>query len=184
MSEKKRLILTIIAVIILGIVTGLFLGGGLLPSQAADQLYEERRTQSTTAKSAGHSHDDIPLHEHKTTTVVTITETTPHGFIHDFAAVMVSGTPQTVAPASARAANDIWVNNKEFLPQTTTVSVGTVVTWTNKNPEEHTVTSEDGSFNLRLAARGSTINYTFTVPGTFEYYCEPHREMTGKIIVK
>lgn len=185
MGEKKGFIFTAIAVTFLGIVTGLFLGGGLLPSPLEGlQQYDERRTQSTITKSFGHSHDEIPLHEHTITTIVTTTETTPHGFFHDFSAAMVSNTTQAVAPTPARAANDIWVINKEFQPQIITVSVGTVVTWTNKNPEEHTVTSEDGLFNLRLIARGSTTNYTFTVPGTFEYYCEPHKEMTGKVIVR
>ena len=48
MSERKRLTLTAIAVALVGIVTGLLLGGGLLPSQAAYQIYDERVTTETT----------------------------------------------------------------------------------------------------------------------------------------
>lgn len=185
MGEKKRLIFTAITTAVAGIVTGLFLGGGLLPSPSEGlQQYDERGTRSTTVKSIGHSHDGIPLHEHTITTAVTTTETTLHGFFHGFSAAMVSNTTQAVVLTPARAANEVWISNREFQPQIITVPVGTVVTWNNRDPEEHTVTFEDGFLNMRLVVRGSTINYTFTVPGTFAYYCDPHKEMTGKVIVR
>ncbi len=186
MSEKRRLICTAIAVILLGIVTGLFLGGGLLPPQSASQMYDEKTTTSRTVLSIIHAHEDISRHEHKLITVVTITETTPHGTFHDFAATMaVPGTTPTSATSTpARGANEVWIITREFQPQTMTVPVGTTVTWKNRDHEEHTVTSDDGIFNMRLTAHDATTNYTFTVPGTFSYNCDPHPNMTGKVIVK
>lgn len=187
MSERKRLISTAIAVSLVGIVTGLFLGGDLLPSRpAALQQYDERTTATETKQAAVHAHDGISQHEHTVTTVVTTTETTPHGWFHDFAATMVPGmTPTTTASTTPkRAPNEVWVINREFLPQTITVPVGTTVTWTNKDDEEHTVTFEAGLLNRRLVARGTFFSHTFTENGTFTYYCDPHPEMVGKVIVE
>lgn len=186
MSEKRRLICTAIAVILLGIASGLFLGGGLLPSQSASQMYDEKTTASRTELGIIHAHGDISRHEHKLITVVTITETTPHGYFHDFAAAMaVPGTTPTSATSPpARGTNEVWVINREFQPQTITVPVGTTVTWKNRDQEEHTVTFDDGFSYMRLTALGATANYTFTGPGTFSYYCDPHPEMTGKVIVR
>lgn len=185
MSERKRLIFTVIAVSLVGIVTGLFLMGDLLPSQAAYQLYDERVTTNTKVTIRGHSHDDLLPHEHKVTTVITTTETTPHGYFHDFATAMASGMPPTAMAATPELApNEVWVIRREFLPQTITVTVGTTITWTNKDDEEHTVTFDDGLLNRRLETRGSSFSHNFTERGTFTYNCDPHPEMTGKVIVE
>ncbi|MDO8716220.1 MAG: plastocyanin/azurin family copper-binding protein [Dehalococcoidales bacterium] len=186
MGEKRRLIYSTIAVSLVGIVTGIFLGGGLLPSQAAQQQYDEKTITGKTELSIVHAHDDISQHAHPLITVVTITETTPHGTFHDFAAAMApSMTSTAMAPTSSTLApNEVWVINREFLPRTITVPVGTKVTWTNKDTEEHTVTFKNGLLNMRLTNRDAFFSYTFTEPGTFEYYCDPHPEMIGSVIVK
>ena len=185
-GEKRRLIYSTIAVSLVGIVTGLFLGGGLLPSQASSQMYDEGTTTSKTELTIVHAHDGISPHEHPLITVVTITETTPHGYFHDFAAAMAPGmTPTATAVTfSTLAPNEVWVINREFLPRTITVPVGTTITWTNKDIEEHTVTFKNGLLNMRLVTSTSFFSHTFTEPGTFEYYCDPHPEMVGKVIVK
>lgn len=184
-DEKKRLFFTAIVISLVGIVTGLFLGGGLLPSQAAQQ-YNESTTTSKKGLSIVHSHDGISQHEHPLITVVTVTETTPHGTSHDFATAMLSpnGGQAQADSGPKQAADEIWIWAREFRPNTLTVSVGTKVTWTNKEAEDHTVTSSKaGLFDGGLGPYGS-FSYTFTEPGSFEYYCGPHNQMTGVIIVK
>ena len=183
MSDRKRLILTIITVSLLGIVTGLFLRGGLPPSQAAQKQYDERTTTSKMVRSVIHSHDNVSQHEHVITTVVTITETTPHGYFHDFAAVQPGAAMTPTASAPVQPANEVWASELEFRPNILTVPVGATVTWVNKDGEEHSVTSTTRLFDAGLAP-GIPFSYTFTERGTYEYYCIPHTSMLGTIIVQ
>ena len=183
MDDKKRFIFTTIAVCSVGIITGFFLGGGLMPSQAAQQ-YDEKVTTSKTELSIIHAHETVSQHDHSVTMVTTITETTPHGYFHDFAAAMMSpgGAPLDTGPK--QAANEVWIWAREFRPNSLTVPVGTQVTWINKEGEDHTVTSSKaGIFDGTIGPYGSW-SYTFTEPGSFEYYCGPHNQMTGVIVVK
>jgi plastocyanin len=87
-----------------------------------------------------------------------------------------------------------------FNPPTTTVKVGTTVTWRNDEPITHTVTSgrfqgvdkttglrssqdPDGRFSARLAGKGKTFSFTFTKPGNYTYYCDIHQGMNATITV-
>jgi plastocyanin len=67
-----------------------------------------------------------------------------------------------------------------FKPQSITVAPGTTVRWVNHGEEGHTVTSRDGLFDSGPLARGATFSFTFTRPGTFNYFCRPH-EMMGMV---
>jgi len=184
-SDRKG-IRTAMAFSLVGIVTGLVLTSDLLPSQAAHREYDESMTTSKTVLTIMHTHDEISQHEHIMTTVVTITETTPHGSFHDFAlTVSPAATPMQTESTPARGANEIWVVIREFRPSSITVPVGATVTWTNKHGEGemHTVKSSDGLFDGTILSGGS-FSYTFTERGTFSYYCEPHPEMGGTVIVR
>ena len=93
-------------------------------------------------------------------------------------------TPPTPTPPPAvQGPYDIWIPGNSFSPITLTVPLGTNVTWTNKDGNPHTVTSNNGLFDSFLAF-GQSFSYTFTDRGTYNYYCKPHDEMTGKIIVQ
>ena len=186
MSERKRLIFTAMAIALVGILTGLLLGGALTPSRAAGQLYAEEVTTTTTVTNVGHTHDGYAQqHTHTITTEVTTTETTPHGWFHDLAATIGAGTsPTGSASTPKRAANEVIALGNEFQPYILTVTAGTTVTWNMLDTESHTVTSDDGFFNGRLGIVGDYFSYTFNEPGTFSYTCEPHSDMEGKIIVE
>ena len=99
-------------------------------------------------------------------------------------------------------------SDRSFEPTSVTVSVGETVTWTNDSADAHTVTAEENSVPDGAAyfasgdvsseeaanddvaagflAEGETFSVTFEVPGTYRYYCIPHRSegMTGTVIVK
>ena len=47
-----------------------------------------------------------------------------------------------------------------YTPATLTLAVGSTVTWTNKDPSQHTVTAEDGSFD-QLLNEGESFSFTF-----------------------
>ena len=79
-----------------------------------------------------------------------------------------------------------------FDPAEVTVRVGDTVQWVNTDATFHTVTSSDrlelrrpnGRFDGVLSAAGEEFTVTFSEPGRFPYYCQPHAEfMTGVVTV-
>lgn len=96
-------------------------------------------------------------------------------------------TPVQVSIYSG-AANS--ANPPGYTPDSITVVIGVnnTVTWTNNDSIHHTVTTTSapvgGSFNSGNMQPGVTCTHTFTVAGTYEYYCVYHSWMTGTVIVK
>lgn len=66
--------------------------------------------------------------------------------------------------------------------QPLTVSVGTTVTWVNKDGAPHTVTG--GPLDSGTLNRNDSYSFTFTEPGTYEYICAFHPSMKHTIIVQ
>jgi plastocyanin len=79
---------------------------------------------------------------------------------------------------------DVAIEGYAYTPAEITISLGSAVTWYNKDPDIHTVTAQEGTFDSGNMARGDTFSYTFEEIGTFEYYCIPHPYMTAKVIVE
>ena len=76
---------------------------------------------------------------------------------------------------------DPWV----FQPHSLEIPSGATVIWTNKTDVAHTVTSDDLVFDdSGLIEPGKSFRQTFGVPGTYEYRCGPHPDMTGVIVVR
>jgi nitrite reductase (NO-forming) len=79
-----------------------------------------------------------------------------------------------------------------YVPTEITVSAGTTVTWTNDDTTIHTVV-EGGpqgggagatpAFDSSIIAPGATWENTFDTAGEFDYYCNLHPFMTGKVTV-
>lgn len=71
---------------------------------------------------------------------------------------------------------------------TETVARGTTVRWVNTDATFHTVTPDghDRWDRTETQAPGAVLDVLFVNPGTFDYFCEPHRSlgMTGTIIVQ
>jgi plastocyanin len=111
--------------------------------------------------------------------------------------------PSPTAPSSAASAPAgpvINLSSLMFNPSTTTVPVGTTITWRNDEPITHTVTSgryegvdkttglrssqdPDGTFEAKLEGKGKTFSFTFTEPGSYTYYCDIHQGMNATIVV-
>lgn len=83
---------------------------------------------------------------------------------------------------SYAATTPITVIGFEFKPALIVIAPGDTVTWTNKDDVGHTVTFEDGSFDMSLAPN-TTISRTFNQLGSFSYICTIHRGMFGRINV-
>lgn|SRR5690606_2993896 len=77
-----------------------------------------------------------------------------------------------------------------FDPSTVTIAPGTRVRWVNQAGGFHTVTPGDpgqaGVWQRReFNAAGQTFEFTFEVAGQqYDYFCEPHPSMTGRIVVE
>ena len=76
-----------------------------------------------------------------------------------------------------------------YLPYETTVKAGTTVTWINEDTTVHTVTSgritegTTGLFDSSIFTFGKSFEYTFNVPGTYDYFCNVHPWMAGIVHV-
>ena len=86
--------------------------------------------------------------------------------------------------ASAPVGSEVGIREFAFVPRTLTVSVGTTVTWTNRDEEPHTVTSANGDFSSPGLDTDEAFSRKFTAPGTYTYFCALHPHMTATIIVK
>jgi plastocyanin len=79
---------------------------------------------------------------------------------------------------------EVKIDNFSFGPTELTVTVGTTVTWTNRDDIPHTVVSTDKVFKSKVLDTDEKFSYTFTQVGSFPYFCSIHPKMTGKVVVK
>jgi plastocyanin len=88
--------------------------------------------------------------------------------------------------AAARTGPTVKASMKSiaFQPSRIEITVGSTVAWTNNDAVEHTVTAIDRSFDSGNIAPGATWQYTFTRPGTYQFFCVVHPFMKGVVIVK
>ncbi len=96
------------------------------------------------------------------------------------------GAPASVAAGSActgSGGTPVAIANNAFNPSALTVSVGTVVTWTNTDSTTHTVTFDSGP-DCGHVAQGATVSNTFSGAGTFAYHCTIHPFMKGTVLVQ
>lgn len=77
-----------------------------------------------------------------------------------------------------------------FDPSTLTIKSGDTVKWVNNKLPPHNIVFEgaaaDKSHDQLMFSPGESYEVTFDAPGTYSYYCAPHRGagMTGKITVE
>ncbi len=83
------------------------------------------------------------------------------------------------------ATNAVTIQNFAFSPANITVKAGTKVTWTNNDSVAHTVTETDGKTGPASSDvnPGETYSFTFSTPGTYQYYCSIHQSMLGTVVV-
>ncbi|MBI2849484.1 MAG: cupredoxin domain-containing protein [Chloroflexi bacterium] len=91
--------------------------------------------------------------------------------------------PATSPPQQQSSPLNVEIKGFEFVSSTITVPVGATVTWTNRDLAPHTITSQTALFDSGTMSRDATFSYTFKQDGTFEYFCDYHPLMTGKVVV-
>jgi plastocyanin len=89
------------------------------------------------------------------------------------------GSSVSIAPGAADPNNDL-----SFDPPQTNVPTGSIVSWTNADSIQHTVTSdEEGLFDVGPISPGDTFENVFDSAGEFGYHCAIHPFMTGVVMV-
>ena len=81
---------------------------------------------------------------------------------------------------------EVKIDNFSFGPGALTVSVGSTVTWTNRDDIPHTVVSSDDPkvFKSKVLDTDEKFSFKFDKAGTYSYFCSVHPKMTGKVIVQ
>lgn len=69
-----------------------------------------------------------------------------------------------------------------FTPNVLQARVGDTVVWTNDDIFQHTATAKDGGFDIDLPVKGSGQT-VLKRPGTIDYICSYHPNMSGRIVV-
>lgn len=93
-------------------------------------------------------------------------------------------SPRVRAALGDKTVMEIKIDNFSFSPGNVTVPAGTQVRWVNHDDIPHTVASEDGSFKSKALDTDDQFTYTFSKPGTYNYFCSIHPKMTATVTVK
>jgi plastocyanin len=96
------------------------------------------------------------------------------------------GEEEAVDPSTlpAEETTEVFIQDFVFDPPHIQVAVGDTVTWTEgADPEPHTATADDETFDSGVLEEGDTFEFTFEEAGEFSYFCEIHPEMLGLVTV-
>jgi plastocyanin len=99
-------------------------------------------------------------------------------------ALSACGTGDAATPATGDdndARPTVVIDDLAFSPETLTIEAGDTVTWTWRDGAiDHDVSGDD--FQSEVISEG-TFRHRFNEPGTYEYICTLHPNMTGTIEV-
>ena len=98
-------------------------------------------------------------------------------------AVVLVALLSSLAAGMAEEAT-VKIDNFTFDPPRLTVKAGTTVTWYNEDDIPHTVAATGKLFRSKALDTEGKFSFTFTTPGSYEYFCSLHPHMTGVIVVE
>lgn len=113
-----------------------------------------------------------------------------YGFVFTAPLGTLSQWARIVRPAAPRPAPDegaaatVEIRMVAFAPGTVRIRAGEAVEWINHDPIEHTATADDESWGSAMLAEGERFVHRFDRPGRYPYFCLPHPQMTGVVIVE
>lgn len=101
-----------------------------------------------------------------------------------------SPAPGTAAAQPAQVSVTIPMNAagkgpNAYGPKPLTITLGTIVTWTNQDTMAHTTTSEIGLWDSGALQPHQSFSFQFNQLGNYDYYCTIHglASMSGAIAV-
>ncbi|HEX7240083.1 MAG TPA: cupredoxin family copper-binding protein [Longimicrobiaceae bacterium] len=94
--------------------------------------------------------------------------------------------PAASGPAEPAREGVVRVDVRDFAfgPREVRIRAGQSVEWVNADTAMHTATADDGSWSSPELQQGGRWTRRFDRPGRFGYYCIPHPDMTGVVIVE
>lgn len=104
------------------------------------------------------------------------------------ATFFISVTPAFAETVTVKMGSDSGL--LKYDPETITIKAGDTVKWVNNKLGPHNAVFEGGAAKYShkdlLFAPGESYESTFDEPGSYSYYCEPHRGagMVGKVVVE
>jgi len=85
---------------------------------------------------------------------------------------------------SDEAKTTVELSKSCFSPAVVRVQAGDQVTWTNTDPDVHTVTGVANSWGTdEKIGPDQSVSYKFDKPGVFPYFCYLHPSMAGAVVV-
>ena len=121
------------------------------------------------------------------------------------AALAVAASLALLPDPAKAASSPVVINMADkqpfYTPEKATIKVGDTVKWVNngetvhsvstsaanaQNPKDTSMPKGATAFDSGFIPPGGDYSYTFTVPGTYRYFCLPHEKagMVGMIVVK
>lgn len=98
-------------------------------------------------------------------------------------AVLFIALASLVVTLTATSGATVQITSSSFVPPVVTISIRSVVTWTNTSSLSHTVTAERGEFSSGVIPPGGVYTHIFAAPGEY-----PYRDLlspaTGKVVVR
>lgn len=94
-----------------------------------------------------------------------------------------TSTNTETQPSQGSESKLVEITDFAFNPNNLEVRLGEIVTFKNNDSVQHTVTADNGEFNLQ-ANPGDSVKITFDKSGTIKYHCTLHPSMTGTVTVK
>ena len=101
-----------------------------------------------------------------------------------FGAALLAAAATFAARSAPATGPEVDIDQFTFTPQRITVKAGTTVTWINEDDVPHTIASSSKLFKSKALDTGDKFSFTFTTPGTYEYFCSVHPHMTGAVVVE
>jgi plastocyanin len=97
-----------------------------------------------------------------------------------------NAAPASVAAQPALAVIEVDIAGFAFNPSPLVIQPNTTVRWTNRDLARHDVVGVMNASELRspLLGQGESFEYTFTLPGTYNYICTLHAGMAGRVVVE
>jgi amicyanin len=101
-----------------------------------------------------------------------------------FGAALLAAAATFAARSAPATGPEVDIDQFTFTPQRITVKAGTTVTWINEDDVPHTIASSSKFFKSKALDTMDKFSFTFTTPGTYDYFCSLHPHMTGAVVVE
>ena len=89
----------------------------------------------------------------------------------------------SVSLSQAATVHDVKIEGMAFSPVEITIKAGDTIRWTNVDGAPHTATDIAEEFDTEALSKGKSAEIVMSKPGNYDYFCQIHPGMKGKITV-